>query len=171
MDDATHQLGLRTAALVVIVGLGAGLTSACASSTSIAARDARPAHSAPLPPTAFADAVRAHDIDAIAATLAPTVALESPVLVAPFVGRPRVTRLFRVLGGIFRRIKIVESATGRGRYVLHFRTTVAGTPLEIVDLLRFDTRGRIDRITVAARPLPGIEALAQAVSPHLAEIG
>ena len=144
------------------------LACACASSQPSATRSTG---STALRPAAFADAVRAHDIHGIVATLAPNVELQSPVLVAPFVGRPRVTRLFRVLAGIFLHVRVVDSATEPGRFVLHFRTAVDGTPLEIVDLLHFDSHGRIDHITVTARPLPGIEALAKAVSPHLAEIG
>ncbi len=124
-----------------------------------------------LAPRAFADAVRARDLDALTATFADDIQLYSPVLAGPFVGRARVSRLFGVLVTTFQAIHITHEFTADRRFALSFRTRVGSEPIQIVDLLDFDETGHIKTFTVTARPLAGVQALAAAVSPHLAEIG
>lgn len=124
-----------------------------------------------LAPQAFADAVRSQDLDALTATFAADIELFSPVLPDPFVGKDRVTRLFKVLVETFEDIDITHELAENGHYVLSFDARVGSEPIKIVDLLDFDAAGRIKTFTVTARPLAGIEALAVAVAPHLAEIG
>lgn len=124
-----------------------------------------------LAPRAFADAVRARDLDALTATFADDIQLFSPVLAEPFVGRARVSRLFGVLVTTFQAIHITHEFTADRRFALSFRTRVGTEPIQIVDLLDFDETGHIKTFTVMARPLAGLQALAAAVSPHLAEIG
>lgn len=67
-------------------------------------------------------------------------------------------------------ITITDEFSEPGRSALRFDARVAGVPIEFVEVLRFDSAGSIRTITVAARPISGIEALAAAVAPHLAEI-
>lgn len=123
------------------------------------------------PPRAFAHAVRARDLDALFATFADDIELYSPVLAEPFVGRARVSRLFGVLVTTLEDIEITHELEADGQFALSFRARVGTEPIQIVDLLDFDETGHIKTFTVTARPLAGIQALAAAVSPHLAEIG
>jgi SnoaL-like domain len=124
-----------------------------------------------LPPQAFADAVRAGDLDALKATFADDIRLYSPVLTEPFIGRDRVDRLFDVLIETFRDIHITHELRARGQYALSFTARVGSEPIRIVDLLEFDESGHIKTFTVTGRPLAGVQALGAAVAPHLAEIG
>ena len=124
-----------------------------------------------LSPEAFADAVRDHDLRALTATFAEDIELHSPVLPDPFVGKARVDRLFAVLIETFEDIEITHELASPGHFALSFRARIGSEPIQIVDLLDFDDSGRIKRFTVTARPLDGINALAVAVAPHLAEIG
>jgi hypothetical protein len=123
-----------------------------------------------LRPTAFRDAVATRDLDALLATLADDVELYSPVLIEPFVGYTRVSRLFGVLVDVFEEIEITDDYEAEGRYALSFTARVGSEDIRIVDLLRFDDEGKIKEIIVTARPLAGIQALAAAVAPHLPEI-
>jgi hypothetical protein len=124
-----------------------------------------------LPPTAFVDAVRTRDLDALVATFADDIALYSPILEEPFVGRARVSRLFGVLVDVFGEIAITDEIATPGRFVLGFTTSVGDEALHVVDLLTFDADGLIKTFVVTTRLLAGTQALATAVAPHLAAIG
>ena len=130
-----------------------------------------PTSTTTLAPQAFANAVRARDLDALTATFADNIQLYSPVLTDPFVGRARVTRLFGVLIDVFQDIRITHEFVAPGRYALSFHARVGSEPIQIVDLLEFDRTGRIETFTVTGRPLAGVQALAAAVAPHLPSIG
>jgi SnoaL-like domain len=163
---------VRSAALSVLalnVMLTACSASRDASAPAAASHDSTT--STTLPPRAFADAVRARDLNALTATFADDVQLYSPVLADPFVGRDRVSRLFAVLVATFQDIDIPHELVSEGHFVFSFHARVGTEPIEIVDLLDFDETGHIKTFTATARPLAGIQALAAAVSPHLAEIG
>ena len=118
----------------------------------------------------FRAAVEARDVDGILATFADDIRLYSPVLPDPFEGIAQMRVLFPILAETFRNIEIVEGIETDGLYVFWFRAEIDGQRVEVVDLLRFDESGRIDEFTVTMRPLPGINALAAAVAPHLPEI-
>jgi hypothetical protein len=155
------------AALVLMVAIA---VAACG--TAGAAKTKAPSASAPttLAPRAFADAVRARDLVALKATFADDIRLYSPVLTKPFVGKARVDRLFDVLVTVFKDIQITNEFESPHNYALSFDSHVGTEPIRIVDLLTFDDAGRIKTFVVTARPLAGIQALAGAVGPHLAEI-
>ena len=123
-----------------------------------------------IPPTAFPDAVRAGDADAIADTFADDIEFFSPVLAEPFVGKDVVSRLFAVLVDTLEDPQIIEEIHTPGTLVLYFRSAVDGEPIEIVDLIKFDETGRIATFTATSRLTAGTEALGAAVAPHLAEI-
>ena len=169
MRRSTESTRRLAAGLLVVV---VTITAACGGSAGDAApTSAARARSSRSRAAAYERAVRTEDVDGITALFARDIVLASPVLSDPFVGRPRVTRLFGVLGQTFRHIHVTGSYARRDRFVLTFAARVGAAHIEIVDLLRFDHAGRIVRFTVAARPLAGIQALAAAVAPHLAEIG
>lgn len=163
--------GLKRAAVAVSAGLVLVMTmTGCASSGAESAGEAGTT-STTLGPKAFANAVRNHDLEALTATFADGIELYSPVLPDPFVGKARVDRLFDALIKTFEDIEITHELESPGHFALAFHARVGTEPIQIVDLLDFDAAGRIKTFTVTARPLDGINALAMAVAPHLAEIG
>jgi hypothetical protein len=152
----TAKTGWLAAAIVALVACGDGRSSSDG------------AESSPL--TAFRDAVAARDLDALIGTFADDIRLYSPVLSDPFVGRDRVARLFGVLVNVFQDIQIENEFRSNDRYALAFHARVASEEVLVVDLLRFDAEGKIEEFVVTMRTLPGIQALAAAVAPHLPEI-
>lgn len=167
-------LGRRATALVVALVTATSVTG-CGGASDAGSGSDRSSPAAPtsttLAPGAFADAVRARDLDAIRATLAEDIELYGPVFAEPFVGRAQVGGLFGVLLEAFEGVEIIDEVVSGDRFVLAFRAEVGGQPIEVVDLLSFDDDGRIETFTVTARPLAGIQSLAAAVGPHLPELG
>lgn len=166
-------LGRRATALVAALVVAASLTG-CGGASDTGSRGDRSSPAATpttLAPGAFADAVRARDLEAIRATLAEDIELYGPVFAEPFVGRAQVGNLFGVLLQVFEGVEIIDEVVSGDRFALAFRAEVGGQPIEVVDLLSFDDDGRIETFTVTARPLDGVQALAAAVAPHLPELG
>lgn len=153
----------RTALLAAVTTLAAGLIRPAAAEAS----DPPPEV---LPPTAFPDAVRAGDAEAIIATFADDIVFDSPILAEPFVGRAVVGRLFVVLVETFDDVTIREEIHAPGQVVLWFAATVDGTPIEIIDLLTLDDTGHVTHFVATTRLLDGTNALTAAIAPHLAEI-
>jgi hypothetical protein len=75
-----------------------------------------------------------------------------------------------VLDEVFDEIRFVDEFGSRERAALVFAARVDQQPVEGVDLLAFDASGRIATFRVMVRPLAGMQALAAAVGPRLAEI-
>jgi hypothetical protein len=110
----------------------------------------------------------ARDHDAILAALADDVVLRSPIIDVPFVGRDQVGELFAVLIEIFEEVSYLAEVQSADLRLLAFSTTIKGTPLEGVDILRFDEAGKVREITVLMRPLSGIAAFTDAAGPDVA---
>lgn len=124
------------------------------------------------PHSAFRSAVEAHDLDALAATLAPDVVLHSPVTFHPYAGRETVSALLRLLAETFEDFRYTDELHGAdGTQTLVFRTRVGERELEGVDVLRFGNTGLIADLTALIRPLSGLVALAQAIGPKVEATG
>jgi hypothetical protein len=165
--------GRRVVAALAVAASVTCTTTSCSDGSGSAGSD--PGEPAPtattMAPRAFADAVRAGDLQAIQATFADDIELYSPVMAEPFVGRDRVERLFTVLVDTFEDIEVLDEAESSSRFILFFDARVNGEPLQVVDLLSFDQHGKIETLVVTTRPMAGTQALAEAVAPHLAAIG
>jgi hypothetical protein len=121
---------------------------------------------------AFRVAAECHDIDALLGTLAPDVVLHSPVTFAPYTGKKTVGGLLRLVSESFEDWRCVEEVHSRDGVIgFVFRTHVGGRELEGLDLLRLDADGLITDLTVMIRPLSGLLALAQAISPKMDAAG
>ncbi|HCA88419.1 MAG TPA: serine/arginine repetitive matrix protein 1, partial [Streptomyces sp.] len=109
------------------------------------------------------------------------VRLYSPVKFSPFEGRPMVLGLFGVLLRTFEDFRYVGQFDGTAETsadgkeapsaILLFRATVNGKQIHGMDLLQFDTEGRIKEFTVMVRPQSAVQALGEAVLAGLAEDG
>jgi hypothetical protein len=121
---------------------------------------------------AFRVAAECHDIDALLGTFAPDVVLHSPVTFAPYTGKKTVGGLLRLVSDAFKGWRCVEEVHSRDGVIgFVFRSRVRGRELEGLDLLRLDADGLISDLTVMIRPLSGLIALAQAISPKMDAAG
>jgi len=99
--------------------------------------------------------------------LATSVQLHSPVLHHPLIGRDLVAPLLGELRGCFGEATYTDTLEAPGTLGLVFRAEIAGLDAEGLQLLRFDTDGRIEDITVMLRPIRAAMALAQAMESVL----
>lgn len=160
-------------------GGSAGIILACVLLTGCADSSAAMSSSGQVPtsehgiiaPDAFARAAQAHNLTALTATFDRGVKIYTPVETTPFVGIGPVGRLFGVLNLAIHDLKVIGQFQSPHRYVFAFAAAVNGQSIQIVDLLDLDRTNHITTITVTARPIAGIDALAAAVIPHLSEIG
>jgi hypothetical protein len=117
---------------------------------------------------AFRAAAEAGDHAAMVAALAPDAVLNSPVSFKPFEGREAVSRLFGILLETFEDFRYTDEFSADGKSALVFRARVGDRELEGLDLFRFNEDGLVAELTVMARPLSAVIALAEAVGPKLA---
>ena len=104
-------------------------------------------------------------------TLAPDVVFHSPLISESFEGRDQVADLFRALADAVLfdgDVRYTEELAEGDTAVLVFSVSVKGRRIEGVDVLKHDDQGRIKKMTVFLRPLPGATAVAQKLSPRLA---
>ncbi|MBK9739854.1 MAG: nuclear transport factor 2 family protein [Actinobacteria bacterium] len=118
----------------------------------------------------FRAAVEAGDLEAMSVLLAPDVVFMSPVAFQPFRGREAVTEVLRNVFEVFGDFTYVDELDGRGSHALVFTATVGGREVQGLDHLRFDEAGLVSEFTVMVRPLSGLIALAEAMSPRVAHI-
>lgn len=178
MTISGRRPGLHTLTLAVAVAVA--MLVACTSDAEATGRETdSPRYSVTtttLSPSAFADALRIRDLNALVATFAEDIELYSPLLAEPLVGRDRVTRVFSILlTDVYDDLEIVDELEDPGSYVVSYDAVIAAPEgnqsIHLVDVLMFDDQGRVETLTVTGRPLAGTQALASALAPYLAEIG
>jgi hypothetical protein len=124
-----------------------------------------------MPAHAFRAAVEAHDLGALAETLAPGVVLHSPVTYRPYAGRETVMALLRLIAATFEDFRYTDELHDAGVHALVFRARVGERELEGVDLLRLGADGLVADLTAIIRPLSGLAALAEAIGPQAQAAG
>ncbi len=97
--------------------------------------------------------------------LAPSVQLHSPVLRHPLAGRELVAPLLGELRACFTEPVFTDTLQAPETLGLVFRAKIADLDAEGLQLLRFDSDGLIEDITVMLRPIRAAMALAQAMGP------
>jgi hypothetical protein len=119
---------------------------------------------------AFRDAVLARDHPAMIDTLADEVVFNSPVAFLPFEGRDAVGQVLGAVMETFEDFRYTDELEGTTAHALVFSARVGAKELHGIDLLRFDSDGRIRDFTVLVRPLSGTIALAEAMGPKVAHL-
>ena len=96
----------------------------------------------------------------------------SPVAYKPYVGAPVVALILNTVLKVFENfVYHRELATADGlSVVLEFSASVAGRELKGIDLIRFDSQGRIIEFEVMIRPLSGLQALGEEMGRRLAPL-
>jgi hypothetical protein len=121
----------------------------------------------------FRAAVEAQDFDAALALFAEDATLDSPVAFKPFAGKDAVGFVLRAVAETFEDFRYTDELGGDdGTHVLIFEARVGDKSVQGLDLIRTDSAGRIENLTVMVRPMSGLAALAEAMSAkvgHLAK--
>jgi ketosteroid isomerase-like protein len=113
-------------------------------------------------------ALEARDAEALAATLHPDVAFDTPAFEEPIRGRDNVLALFAVLATIFEEPEVTDELSGEGSHAIVFRLSVEGHAIDGVDYLQLDEEGLVRRVTVTMRPLSALQVLVERVKAGLA---
>ena len=116
-------------------------------------------------------ALESKDQQAYTPLLAEDITFYSPVEAEPMRGKQGVSRLLSVVFDLFADFVYTGQADGAdgdgGWHVLHFRARVGETPLEGVDLVRFDEAGLVSEFTVLVRPLAALNLLHRQIGARL----
>jgi hypothetical protein len=102
--------------------------------------------------------------------LADEVVFNSPVAFLPFEGREAVGQVLGAVMETFEDFRYTDELEGTTAHALVFSARVGEKELQGIDLLRFDSDGRIRDFTVLVRPLSGTIALAEAMGPKVAHL-
>jgi len=114
----------------------------------------------------FRAAVEAHDLDGMTALLAEDVLFHSPVAFRPFTGREAAAGLLGQIVRTFEDFRYTDELEGPGGVTtLIFRARVGDRAVEGVDILRPNADGLIGEFTVMLRPVSGLMAVAEKMTP------
>jgi hypothetical protein len=113
-------------------------------------------------------AIENRDTEAAATIIAPDAVLWSPATRVPFEGREAVLQTLAALVETYDEIEYTHELHDDDIVVLAFRATIAGRPVEAVDLVHLDADGLIDEIRVYGRPLTTGANFAAAIGPIVA---
>src|SRR4051794_32466957 len=119
---------------------------------------------------AFRDAALAGDHSAMVETLSDEVVFNSPVAFLPFEGRDAVGQVLAAVMRTFEDFRYTDELAGETAHALVFEARVGDKQVQGIDLLRFDSDGKIDDFTVLVRPLSATIALAEAMGPKVAHL-
>jgi hypothetical protein len=156
---------------VVALGLGLVLISgACTSSHSSKSAASSSSSTAGLSHSAFADALASGDKAAMNDIFAPDAQFFTPVLAQPIVGHDHVVKLVAVLIDTFQDRHVVAELDTPDHLGLAFDAHVGDQEIHIFDLLSFNASGQVTVFVSHGRPLAGVQALSNAVAPHIPEI-
>jgi hypothetical protein len=123
----------------------------------------------------FRDAILARDLDRVHASLATDVRFYSPLVPEPFVGREDVANILVIPTTIFafhdafRFTRTMVSPDGW--YALAWEAQIEDKPLEGATHLRLDQDDLVVELHTLMRPLPQIQAFADAAYALLSRIG
>ena len=121
---------------------------------------------------AFRAAVEAEDPEALTAALADDVVFRSPVVFRPYEGKSLVaTILTQGAMKVFEDFRYTDQLETGDTAVLVFEARIGDRELNGVDILRFDSEGRIVEMMVMVRPMSGMQALAGAMQAQLEAAG
>ena len=105
--------------------------------------------------------------------LADDVVFHSPVVYTPQRGKPVTTQYLQaasraLVGGSGGTFRYTKQVLGTDTAVLEFETSLEGTYVNGVDIIRCDDSGRIVEFRVMIRPLQGIQAVHEQMGRLLA---
>ena len=120
---------------------------------------------------AFRGAAEAKDFSAMDELFAEDVSFKSPVVFKAYEGRNAVAILLTAVVQVFEDFRYTDHTETGDTATLAFSARVGDRELDGIDLLRFDTDGKVREMAVFVRPMSGVNALAAAMQQKLEELG
>jgi hypothetical protein len=121
---------------------------------------------------AFRAAVESEDPEALVAALAEDVVFRSPVVFRPYEGKALVAAILTEGAmKVFEDFRYVHHLQDGDTEALIFAARVGDRTVDGLDLLRFDEQGKVVELTVMARPMSGLNALAEAMGREFERLG
>lgn len=120
---------------------------------------------------AFRAAAEAKDFSAIDELFAENVTFKSPVVYKPYEGREAVAMLLGEVIQVFQDFRYTDHTETGDTATLAFSARAGDRELDGIDLLRFDSDGKIREMQVYVRPMSGMHALAEEMKARLEALG
>jgi SnoaL-like domain len=120
---------------------------------------------------AFRKAAESKDFSAGEELFSDEVVFRSPAVFQPYEGKDALGPLLGAVAQVFEDFRYLDQVETGDSAVLVFAAKIGDRELNGVDVLHFDSDGKIDEMMVMIRPLSGLNALAEAMSRKLAEMG
>jgi hypothetical protein len=121
---------------------------------------------------AFRAAVEAEDPEALTGALAEDVTFRSPAVFRAYEGKAVVsTILVQGALNVFEDFRYTDQLEHGDTAALIFKARVGDRDLDGLDLLRFDTDGKVRELMVMVRPMSGLNALAEAMGRQFERLG
>jgi hypothetical protein len=117
----------------------------------------------------FRAAAESKDFSAIDELFAEEVRFRSPVVFKPYEGRDAVAMILGAVVQVFEDFRYTDQVETGETATLAFSARVGDRELDGIDLLRFDSDGRVRELAVYVRPIGGVNALAEAMKAKLEE--
>ncbi len=119
----------------------------------------------------FRAAAEAKDFSAIEELFAEDVVFRSPVVFKPYEGREAVAMLLGAVVRVFEDFRYTDQVETGDTAALAFSARAGDRELDGIDLLRFDSEGRVREMAVYIRPMSGLNALAAEMQRMLEQLG
>ena len=117
----------------------------------------------------FRAAAESKDLSTIDELFAEDVVFRSPVVFKPYEGRDAVMMLLGAVAQVLEDFRYTDQVETGDAAALAFSARVGDREVDGIDLLHFDSEGRIKRLAVYVRPMSGITAVAEAMQRKLEE--
>jgi SnoaL-like domain len=120
--------------------------------------------------TRLLQAMEAHDLEGMIATLASDVVLNSPITGrVAFHGIKEMRELMRAHFAAVKDLRYFADVGDARTRAQFYRANVNGQQVEAATRIEVNEQGQISEITIYYRPLPGLTALAVALGPPVVE--
>ena len=119
----------------------------------------------------FRAAAEAKDFSNLEEIFAEDVSFRSPVVFKPYEGREAVAMLLGAVVQVFEDFRYTDHTETGDTATLAFSARVGEKELDGIDLLRFDSEGKVREMAVYVRPMSGVHALADAMKAKLEALG
>ena len=120
---------------------------------------------------AFRAAAEAKDFSAVDELFSEDVTFRSPVVFKPYEGREALGVLLGTVLQVFQDFRYTDHTETGDTATLAFSARVGDKELDGIDLLRFDSEGKIREMQVYVRPMSGMHALAEEMKARLEAAG
>ncbi len=120
---------------------------------------------------AFRKAAEAKDFSATSELFTENPTFRSPAVFKPYEGAAAMNAVLGAVSQVFEDFRYTDQVEDGDTAMLLFEAKVGDRDLNGVDVLRFDSEGKIEELMVMIRPLSGLNAVVGKMGEKLAEAG